>query len=155
MAFQTNFIAGSTVTISGAVTTSASIEAPSSTQTALDQYTLKDVSWTQNTWVDVHSYTVTAGKTAYITGFTCSLNGDGSYGNVGGFARLYDVTNSKYISCFVFPTDAHNGKTITDYTCKFPAPVPVAAAVNLKIQFFNINAATTLEIVGRIYGVEQ
>jgi len=152
MGFQSNFTAGTTVTVSGAVTTSASLPAPSATQTIVNSFDSTSRSYTQTTEVTALTYNVTAGKTFYLTDVWGAFTSNNSQRYV---ARLYD--DAVLICSFAIgQTSATiSGDNSNSPNMSFTTPIAIAASSAVTIKIYNIDGTASTTIATGISGYEQ
>ena len=147
MVFQSNFTAGTQLTISGAVTTSGNLPQPNSTQTLLDKSDNTSRSYPQTTDTDAISWSSTG--TTYLTGVNTMAHA-GSY-NKRILWKLYDDAN--VIAMGVVP---EGGGATTDNMptdcITFPNPIAVAASSTIALKIFNIDTTGTITIFTRVFG---
>jgi len=131
------------VTISGAL--AAGLPQPSSKQTIKNTYDNTSRTYTQNSWVTSVTYTVTAGKTLYITGLNCHCSSNANLAAryrlvVDGVTMLMGSANSTTTTT----TTSGNQQNIIS----LPTPITAAATKTVTIDVMNLDTvgifATTL-----------
>jgi hypothetical protein len=141
--------------VTGSVTASPVLPAPASTQTLINQRDSTSRAYTTGTWTTALSYTVTAGKTLYITDFFASILGSTGSGVNSWFIQLYNGT----VPIAEGLINGTNGTSATNQLCWFyiavNSPLSVSAATTVSIRIAPTSNNETVAILTGFSGVEQ